>query len=118
MSISQRPWGTYEILAEADGYKVKRIVVNPGERLSLQSHHHRSELWIVVEGQGVVTLESKQSKVGYNSVVSIPAEMKHRMTNDSSAPLIFIEVQTGDSFEEQDIIRYSDDYGRIKDENR
>ena len=107
-----RPWGTWEVLDSGDNFCVKKIKVIPGGKLSLQSHRFRAEHWIIVEGEAVVTLgEDKLNKKADESVY-IPAETKHRIQNDSSAEVIFIEVQTGDNLDENDIIRYEDVYGR------
>lgn len=107
-----RPWGTWEVLDSGDNFCVKKIKVIPGGKLSLQSHRFRAEHWIIVEGEAVVTLgEDKLNKKADESVY-IPEETKHRIQNDSSAEVIFIEVQTGDNLDENDIIRYEDVYGR------
>lgn len=107
-----RPWGTWEVLDSGDNFCVKKIKVIPGGKLSLQSHRFRAEHWIIVKGEAVVTLgEDKLNKKADESVY-IPAETKHRIQNDSSAEVIFIEVQTGDNLDENDIIRYEDVYGR------
>ncbi len=107
-----RPWGAWEVLAVGEGYIVKRIQVLPHKKLSLQSHHFRSEHWIMVAGVGVVTLGDEMREVKANESVFIEKEQKHRMENASDAPLTFIEVQTGDTLDEADIVRYQDDYGR------
>ena len=109
----RRPWGTFEILLDEPSYKVKRIKVEPSQRLSYQSHEYRSELWCVVAGSGLVTIDDRESSVSYGSIVKFPANAKHRMENTGEVPLEFIEVQTGISFEEEDIIRYEDDYKRV-----
>tara|TARA_X000001388_G_scaffold41766_2_gene29396 strand:- start:519 stop:890 length:372 start_codon:yes stop_codon:yes gene_type:complete len=112
-----RPWGTYEILLDELQYKLKRIIVNPNHRISYQSHEKRNEIWVVVSGKGVVTIDDRESPVKYGSIISIPKETKHRIENTNKHQcLIFIEVQTGKSFQEEDIIRYSDDYNRIEGE--
>lgn len=108
----QRPWGYYKILEDADTHKVKRICVNSNQRLSLQSHSKREELWIVLKGRGFVTLDDKDILVIPGSIVRIPLGAKHRVRNDGAEDLEFIEVQTGTYFGEDDIVRYSDDYGR------
>jgi mannose-6-phosphate isomerase-like protein (cupin superfamily) len=107
-----RPWGTFEIINESDSYKVKKITVHPGKRLSLQSHEKRSEYWIIISGNGVLTQDNIQKVVSKNSQVFIPVKQKHRIHNTGTEPLIFIEVQTGTYFGEDDIIRYDDDYNR------
>ncbi len=107
-----RPWGTWEVLESADNYCVKKICVTSGNILSLQLHHHRSEHWIVVEGEAVVTLGDEKLVKRANESVYIPAETKHRIQNDKEADLIFIEVQTGENLDENDIVRLEDKYGR------
>ena len=107
-----RPWGWYEGIALGSRFQVKRIVVNPGAALSLQSHNHRSEHWIVVEGTAKVTIDDKVKTVTENQSVYIPLGALHRMENPGKLPLTFIEVQTGSYFGEDDIIRYEDVYVR------
>ncbi len=108
----RRPWGNYTILEEKEGYKVKRIEVLPQRRLSYQRHENRSEHWIVVEGEALVTLEGKEVRLSPGGSIDIPRMAAHRILNPGKGPLVFIEVQTGDSFEENDIIRLEDDFGR------
>ena len=112
VEIGERPWGTYEVLTESDGYKVKRISVAPGGRLSLQSHQHRAEHWVVVTGIATVTLGKNVQRVGVNEHVHIPLRAKHRLENDTNAPMVLIEVQSGSYLGEDDIIPYEDIYGR------
>jgi mannose-1-phosphate guanylyltransferase/mannose-6-phosphate isomerase len=107
-----RPWGWYESLAIGTRFQVKRIVVYPGAALSLQSHHHRSEHWIVVEGTAKVTIDDAVTLVSENQSVYIPLGAVHRMENPGKLPLTLIEVQTGSYFGEDDIIRYDDVYAR------
>ena len=107
-----RPWGWYESLALGPRFQVKRIVVNPGAALSLQSHHHRSEHWIVVAGTAKVTIDDEVKLVTENQSVYIPLGAVHRMENPGKLPLTLIEVQTGSYFGEDDIIRYEDVYAR------
>ena len=107
-----RPWGWYESIALGPRFQVKRIVVNPGASLSLQSHHHRSEHWVVVEGTAKVTIDDKVQLVCENQSVYIPLGAIHRMENPGKLPLTLIEVQTGSYFGEDDIIRYEDVYAR------
>tara|TARA_R110001606_G_scaffold209417_1_gene356655 strand:+ start:1843 stop:3264 length:1422 start_codon:yes stop_codon:yes gene_type:complete len=107
-----RPWGWYESLVIGTRFQVKRIVVNPGAALSLQSHHHRSEHWIVVEGTAKVTVNDEVKLVGENQSVYIPLGAVHRMENPGKVPMVLIEVQTGSYFGEDDIIRYEDIYAR------
>lgn len=110
--IGERPWGKYEVLAESDGYKVKRITVVPGGRLSLQSHQHRAEHWVVVAGTATVTVDETVLKVAVTEHVHIPLQAKHRLENDTDLPVVLIEVQTGSYLGEDDIVRYDDIYGR------
>jgi mannose-1-phosphate guanylyltransferase/mannose-6-phosphate isomerase len=110
-----RPWGWFETLVVGDRFHVKRIVVHPGAALSLQSHHHRSEHWIVVEGTARVTVDDEVKLVSENQSIYIPLGAVHRMENPGKVPMALIEVQTGSYFGEDDIIRYEDVYAR--DEN-
>ena len=107
-----RPWGWFESLVVGDRFHVKRIVVHPGAALSLQSHHHRSEHWIVVEGTARVTIDDEVKLVTENQSVYIPLGAVHRMENPGKVPMALIEVQTGNYFGEDDIIRYEDVYAR------
>ncbi|MFG6546886.1 mannose-1-phosphate guanylyltransferase/mannose-6-phosphate isomerase [Sulfitobacter sp. 1A10445] len=107
-----RPWGWYESLIIGGRFQVKRIVVHPGAALSLQSHHHRSEHWIVVEGTAKVTVDDDVQLVTENQSVYIPLGAVHRMENPGRVPMVLIEVQTGSYLGENDIIRYEDVYAR------
>lgn len=107
-----RPWGWFESLVTGDRFQVKRIVVNPGAALSLQSHHHRDEHWIVVQGTAKVTLDDHVNLVTENESIYIPLGAVHRMENPGKVPLTLIEVQTGIYLGEDDIIRYEDVYAR------
>jgi mannose-1-phosphate guanylyltransferase/mannose-6-phosphate isomerase len=107
-----RPWGWFESLAMGGRFQVKRIVVNPSAALSLQSHHHRSEHWIVVEGTAKVTIGETEQLVSENQSVYIPLGATHRMENPGKLPMVLIEVQTGSYLGEDDIIRYEDVYAR------
>ncbi len=107
-----RPWGWFETLVLADRFQVKRIVVHPGAALSLQSHHHRSEHWIVVQGTAKVTVDEDVKLVTENQSVYIPLGAVHRMENPGKVPMVLIEVQTGTYLGEDDIIRYEDVYAR------
>jgi mannose-1-phosphate guanylyltransferase/mannose-6-phosphate isomerase len=109
----QRPWGTYTVLGEGPGYKIKRIVVNPTSRLSLQMHRRRSEHWVVVAGTARVTCGERVYDVKTNEGTYIPPETKHRLENvDPQVPLEIIEVQNGPYLGEDDIVRFDDDFGR------
>jgi mannose-1-phosphate guanylyltransferase / mannose-6-phosphate isomerase len=108
-----RPWGNYKILEEEkNSFKIKRIKVNSGEKLSYQLHHHRNEHWIVVKGIARVTIDDKIQIMQPGESIDIKAEQKHRVENPGKQPLEIIEVQTGDYLEEDDIIRFDDEYGR------
>jgi len=109
---SDRPWGRYEVLQEAANHKVKSIHVSPGKRLSYQRHQKRSEHWYVVDGSGEVTLDGKVQVVSVGSVIQVPQGALHRISNTGVNELIFIEVQTGTYFGEDDIERVEDDFGR------
>jgi len=107
-----RPWGSYTILEEGLRYKIKRIVVNPGEKLSLQTHSHRSEHWVVVKGTAKVSIGNKEILTHENESAYVPKSTLHRLENPGEIRLQIIEVQNGDYLEEDDIERFSDDYGR------
>lgn len=111
---AQRPWGTYTILAEGNGFKVKTIEVRAGQRLSYQKHSRRSEHWFVVAGEGLVTLDGTTSRVRRGDAIDISQGAAHRVHNAGPAPLVFVEVQLGDYFGEDDIVRLDDDYGRVR----
>jgi mannose-1-phosphate guanylyltransferase/mannose-6-phosphate isomerase len=107
-----RPWGWFESLALGDRFQVKRILVHPGASLSLQSHHHRAEHWIVVQGTAKVTVGERVTLVAENESVYIPLGAVHRLENPGKLPMVLIEVQTGAYLGEDDIIRHEDGYGR------
>lgn len=108
-----RPWGTYTVLESHPGFKIKRIEVNPGARLSLQMHHHRSEHWIVVSGEAIVVNGEQTLAIKANESTYIPAGHQHRLENNTSNELILIEVQCGSYLGEDDIVRFEDNYGRV-----
>ena len=110
--IEHRPWGSFEHLLDTDYCKVKEIIVKPGERLSYQYHHKRTEHWVIVQGHAVVTLNDAEQWFTEGMVVKIPVKTKHRVENRGKEDLIFIETQTGTYFGEDDIVRLEDDYGR------
>jgi mannose-6-phosphate isomerase len=114
MEQGNRPWGAYAVLEENGHYKIKRIEVKPGQRLSLQMHHHRSEHWIVVSGTARVTCGEKEFIVNINESTFIPIGMTHRLENPGIIPLVIIEVQSGEYLGEDDIVRLSDDYERVE----
>ena len=107
-----RPWGSYTVLEEGDRYKIKRIVVNPGERLSIQKHYHRSEHWVVVRGTARVTIGDKEIFIHENESAYVPKSTLHRLENPGKIPLEIIEVQNGEYVGEDDIVRMDDIYGR------
>lgn len=107
-----RPWGSYTVLEEGLRYKIKRITVKPGEKLSIQMHHHRSEHWIVVKGVAKVTNGDSVKLVHENESTFVPKSVKHRLENPGKVPLELIEVQNGEYVGEDDIIRFQDQYGR------
>ncbi|MGD9888325.1 MAG: mannose-1-phosphate guanylyltransferase/mannose-6-phosphate isomerase [Halothiobacillaceae bacterium] len=109
-----RPWGTYTVLEEGDGFKMKRIVVKPGASLSLQMHHHRSEHWIVVSGSAIIVNGEEEIFLRTNHSTYIQAGHKHRLTNPGKINLVLIEVQTGQYLGEDDIVRFEDVYGRVE----
>jgi mannose-1-phosphate guanylyltransferase / mannose-6-phosphate isomerase len=107
-----RPWGRFRILHEGPGFKVKEIVVAPGGRLSLQSHRHRAEHWVVVAGTAQVTVDDDVMVLQPNQSVHIPLGARHRLENPGALPAQLIEVQCGAYLGEDDIVRYDDIYGR------
>ena len=107
-----RPWGEYESVDHAERFQVKRITVKPGERLSLQKHHHRAEHWIVVNGTAQVTCGDKEFLLAENESTYIPIGEIHRLENPGKIPLELIEVQSGSYLGEDDIERFDDEYGR------
>jgi mannose-1-phosphate guanylyltransferase/mannose-6-phosphate isomerase len=111
-TTTYRPWGSYTILEDGQRYKIKRIVVNERERLSLQMHHHRSEHWVVIKGTAMVTIGPETKFVHENESVYIPKSTLHRLENPGKVPLEIIEVQNGEYVEEDDIVRLDDVYGR------
>jgi len=114
MERGERPWGTYTVLDEHAGYKIKRIEVQPGQRLSLQMHHHRSEHWIVVSGTAKVTCGEIVKIININESTFIPIGTNHRLENPGVIPLTIIEVQSGEYLGEDDIVRFQDDYHRVE----
>lgn len=111
--FDRRPWGTFHVLDEAEGFKVKRIEVLPNKRLSYQKHAHRAEHWFVVRGIAKVTLNGEEILVKTGEAIDIPLGAAHRVENSEAENLIFIEVQRGDYLGEDDIERLQDDFGRI-----
>lgn len=109
----ERPWGKFEVLLDATDCKVKRITINPGQSPSYQYHFKREERWIVVSGKGQVTLNETVFTVGPREVVNVKKEEAHCIKCISEEPLVFIEVQLGEYFGEDDIVRLKDNYGRV-----
>ena len=109
-----RPWGNYTLIAENKNWKVKKIIVNPKQALSLQSHKFRSEHWVVVSGEAKVTLASKDFNLKKNESIYVPLKTKHKLSNVSDKKLVLIEVQSGSYLGEDDIKRFEDIYGRVK----
>ena len=112
-SVIEKPWGSYQVLEEGIHYIVKKIIVDPGGKLSLQSHKHRSEHWIIVEGDAVVTINNEIKILKENETIFIPQGSKHRLANESDNKLIVIEIWYGDILDENDIERFEDIYERI-----
>ena len=110
--IEQKPWGYYEVLLNAENTKVKRITVNPGGKLSYQYHHKRSEHWVMIEGTASVIVNDHSKIVEAGDSIYIPVGTKHRVSNEGDTDLVFIEVQTGEYFGEDDITRIEDLYNR------
>ena len=107
-----RPWGSYDSIDAADGFQVKRLIVNPGAVLSLQMHHHRAEHWVVVRGTATITLNDDEFELTVNESTHIPVGATHRIANNGTEPVHIIEVQCGDYLGEDDIVRFEDKYGR------
>ncbi|HSA07680.1 MAG TPA: phosphomannose isomerase type II C-terminal cupin domain [Candidatus Gastranaerophilales bacterium] len=107
-----KPWGYYTILDEGNGYKVKKLVVKPGSRLSLQTHLHRSEFWTIAEGNPIIVCGDIRKKYSVGDYVLIPKEAQHRLENDTDSQVTVIEIQNGSYLGEDDIIRIEDDYIR------
>jgi mannose-6-phosphate isomerase len=111
--FDQRPWGTFTVLDEAAGFKVKRIEVLPGKRLSYQKHAQRAEHWVVVAGTAKVTLDDRDIIVNAGEAIDIAIGAAHRVENPGDETLVFIEVQRGGYLGEDDIVRLQDDFGRV-----
>lgn len=113
-TVDHRPWGYFEVLSPLVGvaHQIKRLHVNPGARLSLQSHRRRSEVWCVVQGEATAELDGRPRTLRYGELLVIPVGAKHRLSNRGDITLIVVEIQLGEAFEEEDIVRYEDDYSR------
>jgi mannose-6-phosphate isomerase-like protein (cupin superfamily) len=109
----ERPWGWFEILFEEAQLKIKRIMVKPGKRLSLQSHERRAENWVIIQGQALFTLDENTLPLKPRQAVFIPEKAKHRIENPGQENLVFVEVQTGPYLGEDDITRFQDDFDRV-----
>ena len=109
----ERPWGNFSTLSYSSEYHIKEIKVNPNSASSLQSHNHRDELWIVISGSGVFVLDENEIQISKGSVCNVKKGQKHRVKNTGVEDLVFLEIQTGDKFSENDIVRYEDNYGRV-----
>ena len=112
LDSEERPWGSWHVIDVADGYKIKRIHVTPGARLSLQSHTHRSEHWVVIQGRATCEIDGETSTIHQGESIDVSLGATHRLGNQGTEELIIIEVQLGDYTGEDDIRRYEDDYGR------
>lgn len=112
LDIDDRPWGSFFIIKEDSSYKIKKIEIKPGHRLSYQYHNKRSEVWVIIQGKGLITLDGRVNKYNKGDTILIPKGMKHRIENQGNDKTIFIEVQTGSYFGEDDIVRLEDDYNR------
>ena len=107
-----RPWGAWEVLATGVGYIIKRIVVDPGHRLSLQYHRHRSEHWTILEGSAEAEIDGRRHALAPGAYVHVPLGALHRIGNAGPVPVVVLEIQIGDYLDEQDIVRVQDDYAR------
>ena len=112
VSVGERPWGTYTVLLNGDDHKVKEITVHPGQRLSLQRHKKREEHWFIHKGEALVTIDGAAHTLSVGQYIDIPRGSVHRIENTGQGKLVFIEIQTGDYFGEDDIERIEDDYAR------
>jgi len=110
-----RPWGWYEQRGEGHRFQVKYLMVKPGAKLSLQSHHHRAEHWVVVSGTAQVTIDDRTFLLTENESTFIPLGAKHRLANPGKVPALLVEIQSGAYLGEDDIIRYEDDFNRNRD---
>jgi len=113
LKFDRRPWGTFTVLDEGDDFKVKRIEVLPGKRLSYQKHAQRAEHWVIVQGTAKVTLDDEEINVPAGQAIDIAVGSAHRVENADTELLVFIEVQRGDYLGEDDIVRLQDDFGRV-----
>ena len=112
--IEIRPWGGYVVLLDEAKCKVKKLIINPRKRFSLQYHNKRNETWTIVKGKLKITVDRKESVYSYGETISVPVKTLHRIENIGDEPAEVIEVQTGTYFGEDDIVRIEDDFGRVK----
>ena len=112
LESEERPWGSWHVIDVNPGYKIKRIHVNPGARLSLQTHEHRSEHWVVIQGVATCEIDGQVSAVSHDQSIDVPLGAKHRLGNQGDEELVIVEVQLGSYTGEDDIRRYEDDHGR------
>lgn len=112
LDSEERPWGSWHVIDEGDGYKVKRIHVNPGQRLSYQTHEHRSEHWVVISGTATCVVDGETAVIAAGFSLDVPQGAAHRIANMGAGELVIIEVQRGSYTGEDDICRLEDDYGR------
>ena len=110
--IEKRPWGFFQVLVDEPDHKIKRIVVNPSQRLSYQRHFKRDEHWFVLKGRAVAVLNGEEIQLESRKALDIRRKDWHRIMNQGDEDLVFVEIQTGESFDEDDIERVEDDYGR------
>jgi mannose-6-phosphate isomerase-like protein (cupin superfamily) len=114
MVSEPRPLGGFDVLSDQDSHKVKRLTVEPGQRLSYQRHAQRSEHWFILSSEGIVTIDGQAHQVAAGSAIDVPAGAAHRIENTGPEPLVLIEVQHGTYFGDDDIERLEDDYGRLE----
>ena len=112
LESEERPWGSWHVIDVSEGYKIKRIHVNPGSRLSLQSHEHRSEHWVVIQGVATCQINDVATTVEHGESIDVPLGARHRLGNEGDEELVIVEVQLGGYTGEDDICRFEDDYGR------
>lgn len=113
LSSEKRPWGSFFVIEENTDYKIKKIEVEIGKRLSYQYHNLRSEVWVIIKGEGKIILDDKLINYKEGDTINIPKGAKHRIENTGNERTVFIEIQTGEYFGEDDIVRIEDDYNRL-----
>lgn len=112
LESEERPWGSWHVIDVEEGYKIKRIHVKPGQRLSLQTHEHRSEHWVVIQGEATCEIDGVVEIAKQGDSVDVDCGAMHRLSNEADVELVIVEVQLGPYTGEDDIVRYEDDYGR------